>query len=305
MRVLVADDDPVTRRQLVGLLEHLGHEALEARDGSEAWEAIESEDAPSLIVLDWMMPPPNGVEICRRLRAGVRRPYQYVIMLTSRDTTEDLVEGMEAGADDYLKKPYDLRELRVRIRAGERMLALQDEMRAEAITDELTGLLNRRGIMERLEHELALVARDGRALSLLVADIDEFKAINDAHGHAVGDEVLREVAFRVRGQLRAYDDVGRHGGEEFAVSLPACAASDAVAVAERIRRSMCDSPVATSAGDFAVTISIGVASAEGDKPPDVARLTGDADRALYVAKRNGRNAVEVAWSPEVASAPAS
>ena len=299
MRVLVADDEAITRRQLTVLLDHLGHETLEAHDGVEAWAAIHGPDAPPLIILDWMMPAPDGVEICRRLRGAAKRPYQYVIMLTARDSTEDLVEGLEAGADDYLKKPFDLRELRARIRAGERMLALQDEMRAAAVTDELTGLLNRRGIFERLEHELQLVRRDGRHLSVLVADIDEFKAVNDAHGHAVGDEVLKEIGSRMRNQLRAYDDIGRHGGEEFAVVLPACEASDAVTVAERIRRAVCGAPVSTTAGDIAVTISIGVASAEADKPLDVVTLTSGADNALYVAKRSGRNAVEVAWSPQV------
>lgn len=294
MKVLVADDDPVTRRTLAGLLDYLGHEVIEAHDGLQAWDLIHGRDAPDLIILDWMMPEPSGIEICRRLRGSEKRPYQYVLMLTARDSIDDLVEGMEAGADDYLRKPFDVRELRVRVRAAERMLAVQDELRAQAITDELTGLLNRRGIFHRVDNELALVARDGRPLCVLVVDIDNFKTINDTHGHAVGDEVLREVSNRMRRQLRSYDDVGRHGGEEFAVTLPACDPAGARSVAERIRDSICAEPIQTSAGAVAVTVSAGVASADARSGHDTSSLISTADQALYLAKENGRNRVEFA-----------
>jgi two-component system cell cycle response regulator len=294
MRVLVADDDAVTRRTLVGLLGHLGHESIEASDGAGAWAVIDGLDAPPLLILDWMMPASSGVEICRRLRSGTKRPYQYIVMLTARDSVEDLVEGMDAGADDYLRKPFDLRELRVRLRAGERMLALQDELRARATTDELTELLNRRGIVERLEHEVALTTRDGRPLSVLIIDIDNFKTINDTHGHAVGDEVLKEVSSRMRQQLRAYDDVGRYGGEEFAVVLPACEQAGALSVAQRIRRSICSVPVSTSAAAVDVSVSVGLASGGGERQFNAQTLISLADVALYTAKTNGRNRVEIA-----------
>ena len=302
MRVLIADDDAVTLRQLSGLLVHLGHEPVAARDGAEAWAAIEAPDAPALIILDWMMPPPDGVEICRRLRNSGRRPYQYVLLLTARDTVEDVVEGMDAGADDYLRKPFDLRELRVRLRAGERVLSLQDELRAQATTDELTGMPNRRGILERLDHELALVRRDGRAFSVLMIDIDNFKTVNDTYGHAVGDEVLKHVASRMRTQLRGYDDVGRYGGEEFMVVLPACETAGAVSVAERIRADIASASVWTSAGRVAVTVSIGVATAGGAQTAHANGLIAAADGALYTAKHKGRNVVEIAAGP-VADAP--
>jgi two-component system, cell cycle response regulator len=302
MRVLIADDDAVTLRQLSGLLTHLGHEPVTAHDGAEAWAAIEAADGPALVILDWMMPPPDGVEICRRLRDSGRRPYQYVLLLTARDTMDDLVEGMDAGADDYLRKPFDLRELRVRLRAGERVLALQDELRTQATVDELTGLPNRRGILERLEHELTLVRRDGRAFSVLMIDVDNFKNVNDAYGHAVGDEVLRHVASRMRVQLRGYDDVGRHGGEEFMLVLPACDSAGALTVAERIRADIAESSVWTSAGRVAVTVSIGVATAQGPGTVHAKGLLAAADGALYSAKRNGRNAVEVAHGPIAGSA---
>ena len=294
MRVLVADDDAVTRRTLVSLLDHLGHEAVEAADGAGAWAVIQGHDAPQLLILDWMMPPPDGVEICRRLRSEQKPSYQYIVMLTSRDRVDDVVEGIEAGADDYLRKPFDLRELRVRVRAGERVLAHQDELRVRATTDELTGLLNRRGLIERLDFELALVARDGRPLSVLMLDIDNYKAINDAHGHAVGDEVLKEVSARMRRQLRGYDDLGRHGGEEFAVVLPSCEANAAFTVADRIRSIISSVPIETSAGSLEVTISGGLASSRGAQPLDTHGLISVADAALYAAKAKGRNRVEVA-----------
>jgi diguanylate cyclase (GGDEF)-like protein len=225
------------------------------------------------------------------------------LLLTARDTVDDLVEGMDAGADDYLRKPFDLRELRVRLRAGERVLALQDELRAQATTDELTGLPNRRGILERLQHELALVRRDARAFSILTIDIDNFKNVNDAHGHAVGDEVLKHVAARMRAQLRAYDDVGRQGGEEFMVVLPACDSAGAVGVAERIRGDIASSPVPTSAGGLTVTVSIGVATIPGAAVADATGLLAAADGALYAAKRNGRNAVAIAPDADASTGP--
>ena len=294
MKVLVADDDPVTRRKLRGLLHYLDHEVLEAADGGEAWEILDDANAPDLVVLDWMMPVLSGLEICRRLRSSGRRRYQYVLMLTARDLMDDLVEAMESGADDYLRKPFDLRELRVRIRAAERMLAAQDELRARAITDDLTGLLNRRGVLDRLSHEIMLSRRDGRPLSVAVIDVDRFKAINDAYGHAVGDEVLQEVGRRMHAELRGYDDLGRHGGEEFAAILPGCDVNGARSVAERMRRSICAQPIRASAGAIEVSVSAGVAAVHADPGEDVASLLARADRALYLAKRGGRNRVELA-----------
>jgi two-component system, cell cycle response regulator len=293
MKVLIADDDAVTRRKLCGLLRYLGLDPVEACDGRQAWDILRSPEAPGLVILDWMMPAPSGLEICRRLRSGGARRYHYILMLTARDLMDDLVEAMESGADDYLRKPFDLRELRVRVRAAERMLAAQDELRAKAVTDDLTGLLNRRGVLDRLDHEHALSLRDGRPLALAIIDVDRFKAINDAHGHAVGDEVLQEVARRMEAELRAYDDLGRHGGEEFAAVLPGCDESGAASVAERIRRAICAQPIRTSAAMVDVSVSAGVAAVDPHGSEDITALFGRADRALYLAKRTGRNRVEV------------
>jgi diguanylate cyclase (GGDEF)-like protein len=292
MRVLIADDDDVVLTVLEGLLEHLGHEAVVARDGTQAWDLIQREDAPSLAILDWMMPGMDGVEICRRLRQDAKRPYQYLIMLTAKDEMEDLVESMESGADDYLRKPFDERELRARLHAGERILALQDELRARATFDELTGLLNRATIFERLQRELTLAARTGAPVSIIMADLDDFKRVNDTHGHPVGDEVLREASLRMAARMRSYDDLGRYGGEEFLGVLPGCPSVSAVAVAERMRDSVGKSPISTAAGAIDLTVSVGVATADTTQPVAADALIAAADEALYRAKRAGRNRVE-------------
>ena len=301
MKVLVADDDPVTRRALVGLLETLGHGAVEARDGVEAWQVIQECDGPALLILDWMMPKLSGLQICQGIRRNGKKPYPYILMVTARSATSDVVEALEAGADDYLKKPFDIRELRARVRAAERLIIVQNELLARSITDELTGALNRRGIFDRINRELSLLARYAPAPSVILVDADNFKQINDTHGHAVGDEILIGLTHRMKEQLRSYDDVGRHGGEEFAILLPACSVQNGVAVAERIRRAIASSPLETSAGPVSLTVSLGVTSAEACDPQGQAEnIIAAADRALYTAKHAGKNRVEAAY-PSLAS----
>jgi two-component system, cell cycle response regulator len=292
MRVLVADDDEITLVALDGMLSHLGHEAVLARNGTEAWELIRRDDAPSLAILDWMMPDIEGPEICRRVREDRKRPYQYLIMLTAKDQLNDLVESLESGADDYLSKPFDERELRARLHAGERILALQDELRARATFDELTGLLNRGTVRERLQREFALAVRHGAPVSIIVADLDNFKHVNDTHGHPVGDEVLREASKRLGSRMRSYDELGRYGGEEFLVVLPGCNLANALRVADRMRRAIAEEPVGTSAGPLQLTASFGVASVHKAPSPNIDAMIAAADEALYRAKRGGRNRVE-------------
>ncbi|HYH41429.1 MAG TPA: diguanylate cyclase [Burkholderiales bacterium] len=298
MKVLIADDDDVVLTVLEGLLDHLGHEAVVAHDGTEAWELIQREDAPQLVILDWMMPGIDGVEICRRIRQDVKRPYQYLIMLTAKDEMEDLVEGMKSGADDYLRKPFDERELRARLHAGERILAMQDDLRARATFDELTGLLNRATILERLDRELKVSSRTGAPVSVVLADLDDFKRVNDTHGHPVGDEVLREASKRMAGRMRSYDDLGRYGGEEFLGVLPGCPPAGVLAVAERMRHSVGTLSITTVAGPIELTVSFGVATSDPARPLLASALVAAADEALYRAKRSGRNRVEAA--PETA-----
>ena len=298
MKVLIADDDDVVLTVLEGLLDHLGHEAVVAHDGTEAWDLLQREDAPQLAILDWMMPGIDGVEICRRIRQDVKRPYQYLIMLTAKDEMEDLVEGMKSGADDYLRKPFDERELRARLHAGERILAMQDDLRARATFDELTGLLNRATILERLDRELKVSARTGAPVSVVLADLDDFKRVNDTHGHPVGDEVLREASKRMAGRMRSYDDLGRYGGEEFLGVLPGCPPAGVLAVAERMRHSVGTLSITTVAGPIELTVSFGVATSDPAHPVLASALVAAADEALYRAKRSGRNRVEAA--PETA-----
>lgn len=291
MRVLIADDDDVTLTTLQGMLTHLGHEPVLARDGTEAWELICREDAPSLAILDWMMPHIEGPEICRRLRQHEKRPYQYLIILTAKDGMQDLVDSLQSGADDYLSKPFDERELRARLHAGERILALQDELRARATFDELTGLLNRATIRERLQRELSQALRTGESVSIVLTDLDDFKRVNDTCGHPVGDEVLREAARRLATRMRSYDEFGRYGGEEFLSVLPGCNLSNALQVAGRMREAMVGAPLETSVGPIPLTASFGVATADGAASLNIDAMITAADEALYRAKRAGRNRV--------------
>jgi diguanylate cyclase (GGDEF)-like protein len=292
MKLLVADDDEVTRIALSGLLEDLGHEVVAACDGNEAWEILQSKDSPSLAILDWMMPGPDGVELCRRVRADKTQPYRYLIMFTAKDEMDDLVQGIESGADEYLRKPVDLRELRVRLVAGERILLQQDELRARATFDALTGFLNRATIIERLQRELEIVARTGAPASVLLADLDDFKRVNDTHGHGVGDEVLREACNRLAVRKRSYDELGRYGGEEFLIVLPGCSAQSAVDVANRMRAFVSSTPIETSAGPIQLSVSFGVAASTQARPMSAHDVIAAADAALYRAKRAGRNRVE-------------
>ncbi len=292
MRILVADDDEVVRAVLVALLEHLGHEVVLASDGTEAWAIIQREDAPSLVILDWMMPGIDGVEICRRLRQSAKRPYQYLLMLTAKDEMQDLVESIESGADDYLRKPFDARELRARLHAGQRILVLQDELRVRATIDDLTGLWNRAAVLDILKRELELSERNGVPVSILLADLDHFKRINDTHGHAVGDEVLREASKRMAARLRPYDELGRYGGEEFLVVLPGCTSSAALSAAHRVKEALAAVAIKPAVG--AVTVSIGIACSMPGDPIAADRIIMEADKARYRATHAGRDRVETA-----------
>lgn len=290
MPILAAEDNPVFQSMLRTLLRKWGYDAVIAQNGDDAWRLLESESAPRLAVLDWMMPGLDGVQICRRVRAANREPYIYIVLLTARTDSQDLVEGMEAGADDYLTKPFNAQELRVRIRAGRRILDLQDALRRQATHDGLTGLLNRNSILARLEEEIIRSHRESRPVSLLMIDLDRFKSVNDTHGHLAGDAVLREAAARMSAVSRRYDGLGRYGGEEFLVVLPGCDRASAVAQAERLRAAIADTPFAVAERALAVTGSIGVAGDEDCCPEELIRK---ADEALYQAKAQGRNRIVV------------
>ena len=308
VKILVADDDPVCRAVLEATLAAWGYEVVSVADGSEAWTVFESEDAPLLAILDWVMPSLDGIEVCRRLRERKAVPYVYVLLLTARNNKEDVVQGMDAGADDYLTKPVDLHELQARLRAGRRVLDLQgalleaqEGLRIQATHDPLTGLWNRASILENLARELARAARRATAVSLVLADIDNFKAINDTFGHLAGDAVLRETAQRITQSVREYDRIGRYGGDELMVVLPECDAPAARGMAERIRGRVVATPMETSEGTVEPTISLGVATSPGHRV-EPNHLIRAADIALYRAKKLGRNAVEIATTGDLGMA---
>ncbi len=298
MNILIADDDPVTRRLLEAHLVKWGYEVVAASNGTEAWEVLEKDDHPTLAILDWMMPGKDGVQVCRAIRKRGKEPYIYIVLLTGRGQRQDIIEGLDAGADDYLTKPFDPYELRARVRAGARIIELQEQLivarealRLEATHDSLTGLWNRSAILENLHREIARGERDASPVGVLMADIDHFKTINDTHGHPAGDAVLREVARRLRSSIRPYDEIGRYGGEEFLIVTPGCGATNALKQAERLRARVGINPVEIFEGAVPVTLSVGVVASEGRNVAD--SIIRAADEALYRAKSSGRNRVEL------------
>lgn len=312
VKVLLADDDSTSRALLARWLSGWGYEPVIARDGDQAWELLESTPEVQLCVIDWMMPGLTGPEICERLRAAhptdvltTGGRYVYVILLTGRSDKEDLVAGMEAGADDYIRKPCHPSELEVRLRAGRRIVELekklietQARLEVEASHDALTGTLNRKAIFAELSRELARGVRLGESVSVLMLDVDHFKCVNDEEGHQGGDAVLRQLLPRVSSSLRGYDRVGRYGGEEFLIILGRCSLGAAEGIAERIRASVAARPFALGSRERRVTVSIGVASSEaGNWGPE--QLVRAADRALYRAKGSGRDRVERAGDDDL------
>ena len=220
MEILIAEDEPISRRLLEFTLRRWGYEVTTAADGSEAWEMLQSPAPPSLVISDWMMPGMDGLELCHRIRSREQPGYTYLIILTARGKKEDVIKGLEAGADDYLVKPFDQEELRCRIKIGERIINLEHRILLLANTDALTGILNRRAFMEKMEIEVERAIRENSPLSLIIADLDHFKQVNDRYGHQVGDLVLQGLRQAVSAQTRPYDFLGRYGGEEFSMGFP-------------------------------------------------------------------------------------
>jgi len=297
VKVLVAEDEPVSRLRLQAFLSKWGYSVLVASDGAEAVRLFERE-RPRLVVLDRMMPHLDGLDVCRTIRQHGAEPYVYVILLTAQDNTREIVEGFQAGADDYITKPFEVQELEARVRTGARIAELQEQLiatrerlRIEATHDSLTGLLNRAAFFEGFQKEVVRAQRYKTPLALIMADLDHFKAINDQHGHPTGDLVLRETAHRLRSSIRASDVIGRYGGEEFVVVAPDCGLHDAQALAERFRATICGLPVEIGSEWILVTMSLGVAATCDMDEAD--RLLQVADEALYRAKHAGRNTVEV------------
>ncbi|HEX5423180.1 MAG TPA: diguanylate cyclase [Candidatus Acidoferrales bacterium] len=301
-KILIAEDDAVSSRLLEAFAEKRGYEVITARNGQEALDLLSSEDAPRLAVLDWMMPGMEGTEVCGRLRQqGCDRPYIYVLLLTARTERADLVQGLQSGADDYVRKPFDPAELEARLRTGQRILELQDnliaareELRFRATHDALTGLGTRAVVLESLAREYSRQQREGGAFGVILLDIDHFKQINDKHGHLCGDSVLREIAIATKESLRPYDTVGRYGGEEFLAVVPNADAESSLRIADRIRRAIASRVVSIPGYSLHVTASFGIAASTEVEPMIPNALLHAADEALYRAKRNGRDRSEVA-----------
>jgi diguanylate cyclase (GGDEF)-like protein len=277
----------------------LGYDVLAVSTGSEAWDILNSESAPQIAILDWVMPGMQGTEVCSKVRqreSGIDH-YTFIILLTAKTDKKDLIAGMEAGADDYVLKPFDPHELGVRIRAGQRIIELQNQLRDAkekliilSRTDSLTGVLNRRAVYEIIDKELTRSVRGKTPLSTIMLDIDFFKKINDNYGHNAGDSVLKELARRIKAELRPYDAFGRYGGEEFLVLLPGVCMGEALSAAERIRDVIRGKPFDTTSSEITVTASFGVAEFDFKESSDA--LVNRADVALYKAKRSGRDRVE-------------
>ena len=305
MKILLADDDATSRLLLRTTLVKLGYEVEVAHDGDQAWSLIQRPDAPQLAILDWMMPGMSGPEICRKLRQRHDARYVYIILLTAMDQINDVIEGIEAGADDYVTKPFHTQELSARLRAGRRILDLQHDLLAaqkdleiRATHDGLTGLLNHVAILDQLQAEHHRGDREMKTLGVVLLDLDHFKRVNDTFGHAAGDQVLRESARRITSAVRPYDLVGRYGGEEFLIAVPGCDAQQTVRLAERVRQEISAAPVVILEDKIPVTVSLGVSVAIPGEKIDTGLLVELADRALYRAKELGRNRVEYMYVPQ-------
>jgi two-component system, cell cycle response regulator len=304
-RVLIAEDDNVTRVILQHWISRWGYEIVVVDNGAQAWEVLQQERPPEVVIMDWVMPGMDGIELCRRLRDKSREYYHYILMITGRADEPDIVHALESGADDCIGKPIGKLELRARLLVASRILALQneliqarEELRVQAMRDGLTELWNRTAFLDLFKRELERAERTGGRTGLLLLDLDNFKKINDTYGHLVGDVVLREIARLLKSNVRSYDFVGRYGGEEFFVAFPGCDKEQLRQRAETIRKAICDKPVHVDAGDIPVTVSIGavVADAGDGSMWDVLAV---ADVGLYKAKDAGRNCVvfcEKPWS---------
>jgi two-component system chemotaxis response regulator CheY len=293
MKILIAEDDPISRRVLEVNLLKWGYEVMVASDGVEALEIIQQPESSHLIISDWMMPRMDGLALCREIRSMEKSKYIYFIVLTTKGEKKNIIEGLEAGADDFLTKPFNREELKYRIRIGERIINLERRILELANTDALTGLLNRRAFMERIEVEIFRAQREKRPLSLVMTDIDHFKRVNDTHGHQAGDLVLQRFARQLTTSTRPYDFVGRYGGEEFVVCLPGTDGCEAGPVAERMRRQIEDMEIMLpdDSRSIRITASFGTAPYSIESVEHIDLLIKRADDALYLAKKEGRNRV--------------
>ncbi len=299
LTVLVVEDSPFSRKLLEHALSGDSYSLLFAENGNDALRRFK-EHRPAVVITDWMLPDYSGPELCERIRAESPESYTYIILLTSMTEKEDIVRGLSAGADDYLTKPFDRGELLARIGVGRRIIGLHREIDAKnklllemAHTDPLTGLPNRRAIEEWAKRQLRGAARHGYSLWVVHLDLDDFKNINDSHGHEAGDQVLRGVARILKEHTRASDLSGRMGGDEFLLVMTHVEKAHIPVAVERLREKIASPKFCFGGESVSVTASFGVCGFQGKEPPEFSVLVRQADNALYGAKRSGRNQVKI------------
>jgi two-component system cell cycle response regulator len=297
MKILVADDDPTSRRVIEVCLTDAGYDVSIAVDGAQALEMIGRPDGPRLLVLDRTMPHVDGLDVCRTIRKSAAQPDVYVILLTGKSEQHEIAEGFEAGADDYMTKPFDAAELQARVRTGariverqEELIASREQLRSGAMYDSLTGLLNRGAFVDLFHKEVARAERYETPLAVIMAELDDFQGLIDRHGHPAGEMVLVEAAHRLRTSLRVSDSIGRYGGVGFAIVAPGCTANAAAVLAERFRLGVSSTPIALENERVIVTMSFGVAGTADMR--EAIGLLRTADEALSRAKRAGQNRVK-------------
>lgn len=298
--VLIVDDDELVLERLQELVNAAGYAVRTATSGAAALGALE-QSAASIVITDLGMPGMDGLELCRRIRACDWPGYVYIVLLTVRDEERDILAGLDAGADDYLSKRTSAAQFTARLRTAQRVLALEyslknalEQNRKLAMTDPLTGVYNRRYFMRHLGRALTRVQRNGGRVSMLLVDVDYFKRVNDTHGHAVGDTVLKKLTGIIGACLRRATDWCARLGEEFAVVLEGATVAEARASAENLREAIAGSPFDAAGGSIRVTVSIGVAGLEaapGGQPVTADALLEMADKLLYRSKDGGRNRV--------------
>lgn len=300
IKVLVADDSAVSRKLVENSLFGRQYSLIFAKSGHETLELFAEHD-PDLMIIDWIMPDRTGLEICQHIRSKPHTTYTYVILLTGKSEKESVVEGLAAGADDYLTKPFHHEELIARVGVGLRIIGLQREIEAKnllleelALTDPLTGLPNRRAIDNWATRQLSGAARYGFSFWVALSDLDHFKTINDTHGHDAGDTVLKTFSGILKSHSRLSDICGRIGGEEFLSVLTHTTEENARLVINRIRAALEATQFSFKGSNLKVTASFGLTGFVGTRAPDFNRLVAQADAALYSAKRQGRNRLELA-----------
>ena len=295
IKVLIAEDNAVSAKILQKNINDWGYEVVLAKDGKEAWSSLQNEGI-KLAVLDWMMPEINGIQLCKKIRQndhlGKDQEYTYIILLTAKDEQKDLIKGFSAGADDYIRKPFNHLELKARLKTGKRIIDLQKQLQEQASRDSLTELWNRKRMFRILDKEINRANRDNLPVAIIMIDIDKFKSINDSHGHQVGDLVLKEVTHVLKKSVRNYDEICRYGGDELLIILPNCNVAKTESIAERLRQNMNKHRIDSDTVSLNVTLSFGGASTESYSSDITSEaLIMAADKALLEAKNKGRNRV--------------